>query len=130
MVAIPLTSGAYSSESFIASAQRSVNLYAEKNPAETNPKFPVTQYVRPGLKPLGGPPEPGFARCLYGATNGDLYAVIGQQVYYIDPDFNFNLKGALISNRTTPTSMSDNGTNIILVDGSPQGYGITMTGSP
>ena len=130
MVAIPLTSGAYSSESFIASAQRSVNLYAEKNPAETNPKFPVTQYVRPGLKPLGGPPEPGFARCLYGATNGDLYAVIGQQVYYIDPDFNFNLKGALISNRTTPTSMADNGTNIILVDGSPQGYGITMTGTP
>ena len=126
MVAIPLTSGAYSSESFIASAQRSVNLYAEKNPAETNPKFPVTQYVRPGLKPLGGPPEPGFARCLYGATNGDLYVVFGQIVYYVDPNWKFTQVGVLVTNASTPVLMADNGTSIIVVDNSANGYAITM----
>lgn len=58
MVLIPLTSGAYSSQSVIANAQRCVNLYPESNPKATNPPVPVTHYQRPGLVRIGGAPVP------------------------------------------------------------------------
>lgn len=134
MVAIPLTSGAYTASSLIANAQRSINIFPEANPEKTKPNMPVTQYVRPGLNVLGsGPPSPGFGRCLYRTTrgkidpNGDLYAVVGQNVYFIDPDFNFNLIGQLQTPSVTPVSMADNGTNIAIVDNSAHGYNITIS---
>jgi hypothetical protein len=130
MVQLALNSGAYSSESLIANSQRAVNVFAEMNPANTKPTFPTTQYVRPGLKPLGAPPNPGLSRCLYGATNGDGYAVIGKAVYYIDPNWQFNFLGNLIANRGTPASMIDNSKGVLVVDGSPQGYSINLTGNP
>ncbi len=127
MVAIPLTSGAYTAEGLIANAQRSVNLYPEKNPDETKPNMPVTQYPRPGLKALSSPGSPGRGRCLFTATNGDLYAVVDQTVYYIDPDYVFHSIGALLTGGTTPAYIADNGTNAIVVDGSPQGYNIELS---
>lgn len=126
MVAIPLTSGAYSSQSYIANAQKCVNLFPEKNPEETKPPAPVTHYPRPGLPLLSSPPNPGRGRCLYGATNGDLYAVIDQNVFYIDPDFKFNLVGPIITVVSTPVYMADNGQDIVLVDGSPDGFDINL----
>lgn len=123
---IALNSGAYTSQALIANAQRSVNLYSERNPQETKPTFPTTQIVRPGLLPLGSPIHPGFGRCLYRATNGDLYAVVGNNVFYVDPNWKFNNIGVLIANVATPAYMADNGTNIILVDGSAYGYSINM----
>src|ERR1017187_10169301 len=113
MVAIPLTSGAYSSQSKIANAQRCINLYPEINPPETTPLAPVTHYPRPGLSVLSMPPAPGAGRCLYGATDGSLYAVIDQNVYYIDPDFKFNLLGMTLTPGTTPASMADNGNDVV-----------------
>jgi len=124
MVAIPLMSGAYSAQSLTANAQRSINLYPEKNPQETKPNMPVTHYPRPGLTQLGLPPNPGAGRCLYPANNGDLYAVIDQAVYYIDPNWTFTLLGSLLFDATTPVSMADNGTSAIIVDGSGNGYEI------
>lgn len=124
MVAIPLLTGAYSSQSFTAEAQRCVNLYLEANPQGSN--LPTAHYPRPGLTPLSLPPTIGRARCLYGANNGDAYAVIDQAVYYIDPDFNFHLLGSLLTDMTTPVSIADNGKQAIIVDGSPLGYIITF----
>ncbi len=126
MVAIPLKSGAYLSESYIASAQRSINLYSEKNPEEIGSPFPVTQYVRPGLKLLASAPQMVAGRCLYRSTTGFLFAVTGQQVFYIDQNFQFTQIGALQSNRTNPVYMADNGTSAFIVDGSPFGYIITL----
>jgi hypothetical protein len=126
MVQIALNSGAYSSESYIANSQRSINLYAERNPEETKPTFPTTQYVRPGLLLLSNVGVIGAGRCLYRATNGDLYAVIAQRVYYIDPNWKYTQIGVVITNASTPAYMADNGTNIILVDGSAQGYTINL----
>lgn len=126
MSMIALTSGAYEAESLIANAQRCINLFPEVNPKETEPTFPTTHYVRPGLRPLGAPPAQGFGRCLYAATNGDLYAVVNQSVYYIDPDFNFHPLGNLVTDVTTPAYMADNGSDIIVVDGSLNGYDIAM----
>lgn len=123
---IPLLGGAYSAASLIASAQRSVNLYPERNPQEVNPPAPVTNYPRPGLTPLGAPPAIGNGRCVYGATDGTLYAVVNQSVYYIDRDWKYNLLGPLIGNALTPAYMADNGTDIVVVDGSAQGYDINM----
>lgn len=158
MVAIPLTSGAYSAAALIANAQRSVNLFSEINPKDSTPTVPVTQYVRPGLVTLSGagtpggslsaeaqlrtgPVSPAAGRCLYRSTrggadlSGELYAVVGYDVYFIDPDWNYHLLGHLeaapLLNRqmtqlATPVYMADNGTTILIVDGSPHAYTINI----
>jgi hypothetical protein len=127
MPRISLISGAYSAPSLIASAQRCINLFPEKNPEEIKSPAPMTHYTRPGLTPLGvqlAPSAPG--RCLYTATNGDLYAVVGQNVYYINPDFGFTQIGQLSIPANTPVYISDNGQTAMLVDGSPNGYQINL----
>lgn len=126
MVAIPLTSGAYSAQSYIASAQRCINLYPEKNPADIKPPAPVTHYPRPGLPLLGQCPVPAPGRCLYGATNGDLYAVVGQNVFYISPDWQFTQIGQLQAVLPTPVSIADNGQSALIVDGTQSGYTIAL----
>jgi hypothetical protein len=124
MTKIPLLTGAYSSQSLTASAQRCINLYMEKNPEGTN--FPTAHFPRAGLTKLSSPPAVGRGRCLYPATNGDLYAVIDQAAYYIDPDFVFHPLGNLLIDKTTPVSMADNGQQLLMVDGTPYGYTITL----
>jgi hypothetical protein len=127
MAALPLTSGAYSSASYIASAQRCVNLYPEKNPEDIHPAAPVTHLPRYGLRPMSLPPNPGRGRCLYRSTQGqadpagDLFAVVDQNVFFIDPDFNWNFLGAMPAPGNTPVSMADDGRDILIVDGSPNG---------
>jgi hypothetical protein len=124
---IPLLSGAYSSQSYISSAQRSINVYPEKNPDNIKAPAPFTHYARPGLLALGnGPPAPGPGRCLYRTTKGDLYAVVAQAVYYIDPNWTWTLIGNLLTAATTPVSIADNGVNALIVDNSPFGYSINL----
>lgn len=130
MAPLPLTSGAYQSESIIANAQRCVNLYPEANPRETRPPAPVTHYMRPGKTLLGSPIEAGAGRGLYRATNGDLYGVVGRTVYFINAAFEFFAIGQ-IDDGATPVSMADNGQDagdeIALVDSTTKGYIITMS---
>ena len=130
MAAIYLTSGAYQSSSVIANCQRCVNLFLEGNPEKTKPPAPTTHYVRPGKVTLGTPAAPGLARGLYAASNGKLYAVVGNNVYYIDPGWQFNLLGT-IGAGTSVVSMADNGefagNDLVLVDGTTNGYVITMS---
>lgn len=128
---IPLNSGAYQNRSLIANAQRSVNVFCENNPEDADPESPFTHYTRPGLRPLGnGPAVQGRGRGVFRVSNGDLYGVVGPNVYYIDPNWNFNLLGQ-IQNQFTPVSMDDNGQSngneIVLVDNSSLGYQINMT---
>jgi hypothetical protein len=68
----------------------------------------------------------GAGRMLYPATNGDLYGVVGNNVYYIDSGWNFTPVGALPSGRTNPVYAADNGKNILVVDGSTHGVQINM----
>lgn len=126
MPRIPLTSGAYSSASLIANAQRCVNLFPQANPRETNPPVPVTHYQRPGETPLSTPPTPGRGRALYTATNGDLYAVRDQEVFYIDPNFVWHSVGFLLTATTTPVIFADNGSDAVLVDGDISGNNIDL----
>lgn len=132
MTAIPLRSGAYSAASLIADAQRCINMFPEENPEQTKPNMPTTHYARPGLNQLGVAPSIAQGRCLYRTTrgvadpNGDLYAIVGQNIYFIDPNFNFTFIGAMEVAGTNPAYMSDNGSNIIVVDGTPHGYQINI----
>ena len=124
MPRLPL-GGAYQATSVIAGAQRSVNLYSEPNLGQGKPTD-ATLYPRAGLTPKGAPPQVGRGRCLYCATNGDLYAIVDQVVYYIDPNFNFNAIGTLTSGRTNPAYIADNGTVAMIVDGSAAGAQINL----
>lgn len=125
-----LTSGAYTARSIIANAQRAVNLYPEANPQDTSPPVPVTHYPRPGKKLLSIPPQLARGRGLYRATNGDLYAVVGQIIYFVGPNWGFTAVGN-IGGTTSVVSMADNGRDvgdqIAVVDGSPNGWVITMS---
>lgn len=125
MSRIALNSGAYQSRSLIANAQRSENLYLEANPPETGAPVPFTIYPRPGLKLLATCPSFGIGRCVYTDTQGNLYAVAGQTIYYIDPNFNYNALGTIAQGKSI-VSMSDNGTTVLAVDGTTAGYTIDI----
>lgn len=125
MTTLALTSGAYSARGVIANAQRCVNLWPESNPQETQPAQPVTHYLRPGLR-RQLVLNVAQIRCLYTATNGDLYAVSGNEVYFISSGLVPQRLG-FIQNGTNQVKMADNGVSILIADGSPTGYQIDMT---
>jgi len=137
---ISLTQGAYSTRSIIASAQRCVNLYPESNPSGTILELqaasgaspyatggsssvgaPRTYYPAPGLRPLASPPTAGPARGLYWANSGQLFYVCGTSVYIVASNWTMTNIGS-IAYRTTPVSMADNGSTLVLVDGTTAGY--------
>jgi hypothetical protein len=129
----PLIGGAYAPRSPIANSQRCINLYPENNRKDS--PVAVTHYQRPGNRPLAqGPAAP--VRCLYRASNGNGYCVIGPNVYSISPTWVLTQIGAVPfppaggSAPSYPCSMTDNGIaggqTILLVDGSPLGYSINM----
>lgn len=119
---IPLTGGMYQARSVIASAQRCVNLYPERN-ADDAP-FPYTYQLTPGFNILisgGDAPLGTNHRCAYTATNGQFYEIIGSGVYTTSSSWVRTLIG-IITPGTTPVSMIDNGIAAIIVDGSSNGW--------
>lgn len=134
-IEVPLLSGAYQTRGFIAGAQRCVNLYTEINAAQAAPAGTVsaqtlgpsttTHYPTPGLTTLvQGPKAPW--RCLYTATNGKLFGVINNMVYFITPAFILQQLG-VITVGSAPISMKDNGVTLVIVDGSTNGYTVALS---
>lgn len=115
---MPLTTGAYTARSLIASAQRCVNLYSEKNPE--GEEFPSTYYPTPGLIKRAEYKDMSW-RALYTATNGRLFGVVGRSVVRVNDDWTITDVG-IIDTARGPVSMIDNGKTLVLVDGSPKGY--------
>ena len=126
MARLQLLGGAYTTRSIIASANEAVNLYPEANAQSGSPTVPSTYYPTPGLELLSPPPTIEALRTLYPASNGTLYGVIGTNVYKISAAFVWTLLGT-IADAVSPVSMTDNGSVIVLVDGSANGYAIDMT---
>ena len=122
---IPLNGGAYQARDPIAGAQICENLFPETNPQTADPTAAVTNYPREGKRPLSAPPNPDIGRGIFTMSNGALFGVVGSFVYSIDTAWNWNVLGQ-IGNATTPVSMSDNGVNAVLVDGSVVGYQIVL----
>lgn len=123
MAKVQLTGGAYSARSLIANAQRCVNLYPEINPQSSQAPAPVTHYLTPGLVEIFQPAPGACVRGAYRATNGALYVVIGNAVYFVDLviNYGYTLMGYITAG-DTPVSMSDNGDVVVLVDGTANGY--------
>lgn len=113
----------YTGRSIIASAQRSVNLYAEKN---TDPQAPTpyTYYPFPGCELFSTPLNPGICRCTYRTSKGTAYAVVGPTVYLVQSNGNMLFVGN-IPDRASQVYMADNGLAVVLVDG-VSGWAIDM----
>jgi len=125
MAKVPLITGAYTAKSIIASAQRCVNLYMERNPQDS--PFPTTHYPTPGLTLVANAAQ-NVWRGLYMANNAKLYGVCGNTVYVISDSWGLTALGT-IGTAVGPVTMSDNGTTLLLVDGSPNGYTIGLSGN-
>ena len=120
MARIPLLGGAYRARSPIANAQRCINLFPEHNPKDS--PVPVTHYQRPGLVELWSPGVAVPGRGLYKASNGQGYAVVGNTVYSVSAAWQMTQIGELLGVGTTPVYMIDNGTTVLLADGTSTGY--------
>lgn len=122
---VSLYGGAYKAPNVLADAQECINLFVENN-LSPQAAFPATHYPTPGLKLLATPPVSAGQRCQYRATNGDLYVVVGPNVYFVDVTFSYTLLGT-INDLITPVSMADNGTDIMIVDGSEDGWTVNLS---
>lgn len=134
MARLALHQGAYQARSPIANFQQCINLYPEANPNDA--PFPVTHYPAPGLYVTSDYTGifGGTVRGLYNASDGSIYAVIGQTVIRWlgggnDPA-TYYVMGALAENTGIPVMMCDNGVTLVLVDGSGWGYMSPLPGSP
>lgn len=133
MAYVKLPLGAYRGRSIVASAGRNVNLYVEQiSPAAIEP-HEYCLYPTPGLTLLRAQPNP-IIRCTYRATTGNLYTCAGQQVFYVAPTGISTLLGTIVPSSptdavpmTTPVSMTDNGSVLLMCDGSIDGYFVDIT---
>lgn len=101
-------------------------MYLEMVTNEYGEPSKYTHLPTPGETLLSVSPTKQPIRCLYRASNGRCFAVSGQSVYQISTVYAWTLIGTLGSGRQTPVYMADNGTNIIIVDGSIMGYSYNM----
>ena len=125
---LPILGGSYVARSVIAAAQRCVNYFPEVNPKDS--PVPLTLYQRPGFRPLVHTASAAPVRCLYRASNGQGFTCVGQNIYYIDVDFKLHLLGTMdvppFTPSQSPVKMADNGTDILIVDGSSSGYSVNL----
>lgn len=124
---IPLLGGAYSARSTIADAEFCENLFPENNPETSESPTPVTHYPREGKTLLSQCPTPAPGRGIFTLSKGQLLAVAGPNLFYIDQDWAWHLLGG-IGNLLTPVSISDNGNTAVIVDGSANGWEVTIPG--
>lgn len=122
MAQVQLVQGAYEARSVIANAQRCINLYPEQNTKDA--EVPYTHYCTPGLVALcqGLNAE---VRQLYTSSNGLLFAVIGNLVYYVPNNFVLQQIGA-ISSQSGLVSMYDNKFVMIILDGGATGWQVDL----
>jgi hypothetical protein len=124
MSRLELIGGAYTARSVIANAQKCLNLYPERNREDAS--VPFTYYQRPGLELKSSPPSPAIGRGVFRDSQGNGYAVVGQELYQISPLWAWTPIGTLVSVSNTLCSISDNGQTAVLGDGSAIGYSWTI----
>jgi hypothetical protein len=125
MTAIRLTGGAYEARSYAAAAQRCVNLYAEPLPQNQGEPAPAACYPTPGLRLCYALPDAPI-RGIRQASNGRTYAVAGSGVYLLNANAStYSLLGR-ITPGTAPVSLAENTIDLVIVDGSPTGWHITL----
>jgi hypothetical protein len=134
MPKIPLIQGSYLARGLIANAQSCINIFAEPNPKDA--PFPMTHYPGSGTSVLSDFTGifSGTVRGLYVASDGTVYAVIGQNVIRWLGAGNTNTSyyqlGNLPSNTGNPVVMCDNQLQLVIVDGSANGWTVNLPGQP
>ena len=143
MARLQLTGGAYQARSVIASAQSSINLYAEPMPQDQGEPARYAYYPTPGLTLMGQAPRAPFRG---GKTCSDntTYAVFGNGVYILGLASPGVLTSGVVcihigdivgpgAALTTPVSMAEFhsatliGTGqLVIVDGTPVGWNVTL----
>jgi hypothetical protein len=101
----------YVSDSLPVSAQRALNVYAEKEPPDT--KTPIALFGVPGITSwatVGDGPIRGTH-----VMNEQLYVVSGRELYVVDQDGGPALIGD-IGSAVGPIVMSDNGYQLVILD--------------
>src|SRR5262245_21533455 len=113
---IPFGTQSYKSQSLPISAQRLVNMYAERQPPDA--KTDVAVFGHPGIVPwatCGSGPVRGMHK-----MGGVAYVVSGQRLYSVTSAGGSTDIGGSISG-TGPVSMDDNGSQLLIVNGT-NGY--------
>ena len=119
----------YTLQSVDVDCQRSVNLYPEINEEGTGTEGEVVSLVStPGLPLLCTLPT-GPIRGNYTDSNGQLWAVGGNVLYQISSSWTYAAIGTL-NTSTGPVSFSDNGSQVVVVDGSYGYYASISTSAP
>lgn len=124
---VPLLNGSYDAQSVIASAQRCVNLYLERNPGDS--PFPTTHYLTPGLTLIGALASSGGGwRCLYPTTTGLLLGVCGSNLCLITGTSSAVTVKVLAQLNTSVgvASINDNGITALVCDGTPIGIWVDL----
>lgn len=121
---IPFAGNSATGRSTNINAQRTVNCFPAIDPDEAKEK--LTMYGTPGLKlitQLEGENSDTCIRRMHVMKN-KLYVVVGYvapRVYEIDTDYVVSLLGT-IGNSVKPVFMSDNGRQLLIVNGTSTGY--------
>lgn len=116
----------YTLRSVNADAQRTINLYPERNEMGMGKEQESFYLIgTPGLNKELTLAADDNGRALHRATNGTVYAVNGDKVYSIDSAFSSTLIGT-INTTTGQVSMADDGTYLVIVDGI-DGWYVTMS---
>lgn len=119
----PLDQGSYQARNVLANAQACINLYPEQNPRDA--PFPLSHYPAPGLTLIADLSGYGSrVRGLYVCSTGAIIVVVDTTVVLLafQPSLGTTVLGSLVSNSGFPISMTDNGTDLVIVDGSANGY--------
>lgn len=127
MSRLPLLGGAYQARSPVSAAQQQLNLYTEPLPKDAGEPSQSALYPTPGLGLFATLPT-GPVRGIYqAAARPDMvYAVGGSVVYSIGVGPLITALGNITVGKTTPVSMSDNQLQLVIVDGSTNGWAITL----
>lgn len=110
---------AYQSRNLPLSAQRLVNMFWERQKPESKSQVPL--FGVPGLTLFSTCGPTGPIRGLWN-LDGLLYAVSGVSFYSIASNGTATLRGTGI-NGSAPVAMSDNGSQIIIINGAAAGQG-------
>lgn len=116
----------YQSRSLSLDAQRTVNLYPEVAEMRGSRNV-MALYGTPGLKSFARCPGSGGIRGMWEVKSSKrVFAVQGTNLYEIFSAGPAVLRGTLNTAATTPISMADNGMQLCVVDGSANGYILTL----
>lgn len=121
VIEIPFLGGAYEGRSKSINAQQSINLFPVFDQNEG--KTPIAMYGTPGTTAFSAPATAAIVRGMH-VMGSYLYAVVGADVFEIDTAGVATDLGA-ITTSTGHVGMANNGTQLLIVDGTAYGHIVT-----